>query len=865
MNKSELKISLNSNFGLYGLVDEQKNLIIPYFYEYIVALGDYFVVMRENKVGLLDAVGRILIPCNYLSIETISENDNKINGRIWIFEQNYNRKGQKFGIGISPEIRFSELLLLKQNMKMSLFSFNKGIILEADKIVPIENSMFFFKVYSKDLFKLFDALFGEIKEDEYEDIRLDGKILFFKQKNLWGAKAFPDNSEYLSISIPAKYKELHILHHEEGSLNYLFYSKSHYESEYVKDKYDYYTILDDHGNSVLNNWNPLIILTVPEYIEGGLIRVAASLSPDRPLYGCINLSGDCFIPFRYEELNLREDGNFDAKIGNRWGIIDKMGREIVTIKYSEPIKFSLFWKNKEDKKEYEEYRLWAGSIYLFSAKKDKSNVDVVKEKQTIISKAEKLAIVKAAPDYYKHSDFENDSEEDLYFNEKYGVIDDKGKEILPISFANIGFSKDVDFIFACQNPLDYGGSYREYDSFDIDHYTSFRKLAGSIQVKDPRWAIFTRAGKRLTPFKYNDFLFAPSRDHCDYYSGKPKYVLARSEERERNYDLYNLQGELLISGFTDFYFDIDYIFLYFGGKRKTLINKYGYRVSEFYRTYKGGWIAFNEKGVSLIPDKDLSEFRFQKGLKITFFEYKDENGKKHLTNDSPINLFQIPEDDKYPRFSNGYLLCGIPNHDKNKFFGGTYLLRTKDMTQSQIYDEIIPINSYPDLFFAKKEVEKDYQENTYAGIISLTTEVVPLEYLILTSPIEGCLFGIKEAEDWKYNIFFIDINGVAPKVTIAYIELDDLSVLFDGGLTLVKVNDEHGAKSLALRQSSIITYEHQNNKRIRKEIPINPDVLNSLSIQKLQKGQKDMTGQKWYPAYRRKDFDDDKYFNYVQD
>lgn len=54
-------------------------------------------------------------------------------------------------------------------------------------------------------------------------------------------------------------------------------------------------------------------------------------------FGFLSIHGSITIPFKYDEIEPREDGMFDVRVGDAWGVINLDGLEVIRIKYSEKI------------------------------------------------------------------------------------------------------------------------------------------------------------------------------------------------------------------------------------------------------------------------------------------------------------------------------------------------------------------------------------------------------------------------------------------------------------------------------------------------------------------------------------------------
>ena len=184
-------------------------------------------------------------------------------------------------------------------------------------------------VYRKDAQKL-------IIPCEYDRIVFEGgHVVLLCNDGLWGVKTLvlPTNIFYFfsKADIPCQYLEIKIL----DSLQHLYGVKYEWKNYYGEPNINYKIVGTDGEQS---DGMRCITDTDAQYelFDGERI-----LSSRNGKWGFVSLRGYDSIPFKYDSIAKREDGNFDVQIGERWGVIDLRGKELTAIKYLEKIPASM--------------------------------------------------------------------------------------------------------------------------------------------------------------------------------------------------------------------------------------------------------------------------------------------------------------------------------------------------------------------------------------------------------------------------------------------------------------------------------------------------------------------------------------------
>lgn len=240
------------------------------------------------------------------------------------------KSGEKF-------FSIENAIILSTNNYSELFSVEKGIIPNSryEEIHQLTNISFCVKQ---------NGLYGIYRVDteeliipcEYDRIVFKGGHTVLLCKNdKWGAKDLIRHEHIfynlLKVEIPLEYEELSILNDNQT----LFGAKKHYLSYFEKeDKYNY-VILKRDGTEC-DKYDEL-------KLEGQFTIYNSNriLTKKNEKFGFVSLSGFITIPFIYDEIKNRKDGFFDVRIGEAWGVINLDGREIVSVKYNKPIAFPI--------------------------------------------------------------------------------------------------------------------------------------------------------------------------------------------------------------------------------------------------------------------------------------------------------------------------------------------------------------------------------------------------------------------------------------------------------------------------------------------------------------------------------------------
>lgn len=357
-----------------------------------------------------------------------------------------------------------------------------------------------------------------------------------------------------------------------------------------------------------------------------------------------------------------------------------------------------------------------------------------------------------------------------------GIIDSEGIESIPTIFEHIMLPDEEyndKIIF-----FGHGG----YDDGEPNFFSN---------IEHADWGCLNKKGNVIIEAKYDCFKFS----NGFILAGRDGSMLGEGQhgstyyEKEYGgiYDLYDFEGNLIIGGFTDFdYIESRGIFLFmFGGKWKSYCEQYdewGNAIYYYsYRFEKGNsrWLALDKDLKTIIKANNGSQQQFSEGF-IGTITPKEEGKKVNYWN-MPLECFSIDK----PRFYNNLMLC---SDDDSK-----YVIRCTDGLASNTYDDIAVISD--DVFFFLEI----YDMGQGVGVSKLLNdhEVHLIEPLndgtcILTQPIEGYVFGVYEydRDKCKVSLYNIYDENFTPIVAIESIESETLMDYILRGKLFIELDAE---------------------------------------------------------------------------
>ena len=350
-------LAIESN-GLWGVCNQNKQRVVNFAFDEICSVQDKIVVKKDGKVGVLNKNGEILISPSYQSIECVAINNNVIHSSYlldysilkWgqynsshpfdtikpakslIRKRVYcinNDKGNQIEIENPDEFIWDNFFILSTEYYDELFSIKDGVIAssKSKRIYQITNDVYIIqRNYKWGAFNVSDNKI--ILPCDFDRIQYyGGNVLLLCKDSLWGVKSIGLYSNSLGktidVEIPLQYKEIKILDTEQ-----LYYGVMKC-AEGFENKYSI-VLNDGEKYSELTD----LIDTDSQFKMYNKDRILSSRDGK---WGFVSLLGYDSIPFKYDSIEKRQDGQFDVMIEGKWGVLNLDGREVVAVKYANRI------------------------------------------------------------------------------------------------------------------------------------------------------------------------------------------------------------------------------------------------------------------------------------------------------------------------------------------------------------------------------------------------------------------------------------------------------------------------------------------------------------------------------------------------
>ena len=330
--------------GKYGLIDLLGKELIPVEYDEITVLDgveNSIIIKKDNKMGLVNDTGSIIIECNYKEIKNlgstykegyITVDDNGKYGVISATKrQILDNKYEEI-----KQIALKEYYVVKEDGKTKLIN-SKGESIIEDGFDDIKSATTNGVIFTK------NNLYGEMNtkgeitlEVQYQDLKeANDGIYIAKQNDKYG---IIDNMG--NIQIPYEYQG--ITYNEKAKLFFAEdaqYNTSIIDNQYnvkatgilsdvntdeeyirmrVNDEYKYYNLNGEEISNIQALKNNTIFLSKKD-----------------GKYGYVDKKGNSVTEFIYDDATEQNKYGYAAvKKDGLWGSIDKEGKEIIEPKYN---------------------------------------------------------------------------------------------------------------------------------------------------------------------------------------------------------------------------------------------------------------------------------------------------------------------------------------------------------------------------------------------------------------------------------------------------------------------------------------------------------------------------------------------------
>lgn len=775
LSSNYLKVYKNKKCGV---LDKNGDKVINFIYDGIVFCKTFFVVRREDCIGLVGLKGEVILDAVYKKLECVSIENNPLflgsektlgkkrwdntvykgyckeycfdtaghtnyNGNpcdylcrsVITLNQRYNNRFNEteYIISASDSFDLTKPIILYTEEYCELFTTADGIIQNSrfDEIQQITQVCYVVKKNDKyGVFRIDESTITiPVEHDQIQFF--GGHTVLLRKDNMWGAKSLVLKKHLFyilaKVDIPFENFEIKILDNSQ----FHFGVKRKYINNYNGEEKPYFTIINSNGkgNEALQEL----------YLEDNFERFDDNhyLTKRNGKYGFVSSFGYISIPFIYDEIENRKTGSFNVRIGNAWGVIDLSGKELVRVKYAQPI-----------------------PLYIAAPENSYFDYDFLKND---IAKVVKR---------YKDRIIVSDA-----LSGFLGCLDMKGNEVIPTIYQHLQFDdknheydKELpgDFLF-----FGFGGTT------DSEYCTFFSDVIYGT------WGCLSYDGKIIINPKYSclrvtDNFIIAGRDGC-FIGDSDSY---NSDEYDGVFDLYTFDGELLIGGFREVLYDsVNKVYaFFFGGEWERYcsyedewngIRDYSYR----FKRNNDLWLLLDSELKAIIRNPDNSQHHFSKGF-IGNIEIKNEDSKvKHIYN---MPLFLMSKG-----FKCFGLNCAIVK-DSNSDEAKVAALDFKTGNQTPFHESIEQITD--DLFF--------FSDERKSGIRTISDIVIPADYLFFTKPDNGYFFGAKELGDGFSSLTLFHVSDLSKPIATAIESTKTSSLISDLGYGRLKL-DFFGGRDLS--------------------------------------------------------------------
>ncbi len=424
----------------------------------------YFVVNIDNKYGVMDATGKILIEPNYNNViipnperavficdnagKNIILNDNKEE----LFSK-YDEVSEISINGIASSIPYEKTVLkYKKDEKFGLISYDGKEITKPiyDEITGLKNKETEMLVKKDGKCGVINAKGATLIKEEYDDIVADG---FYTEDNKYGLSGYILNNKTVD-----GYRFGYINYKHEKAL----------EVEY------------NSIERILQNDNNDICLIACKNGKYGIVK-----------------NNEVFINYSYQ--GIKYDSNdklFELQRSGKYGIIDYNGNEIVPIEYKEIAINGMYIKATKSEEEIDFYNATGGKI-----------IDALYE-----------SVIKSENDNYYITIDKNDL---------YGVIDSNNKEIIKNKYSYIEYLFGDYFIAAKENGYLGVVNSKDEEVVDFKYHV-LEKIEGTNVVeakilKESITEIYSKelekiySSKNAYVYKENDHIKAYTSNETRYF------------------------------------------------------------------------------------------------------------------------------------------------------------------------------------------------------------------------------------------------------------------------------------------------------------------------------------------------------------
>lgn len=432
---------------LVGMVDSNLNVVIKPTHDYIKKVNNNYISIKDGKkVCLADFTGKIIIPAQYDAIYSLNDN---------LFRAYHYDKVGVVDINNKPivDIIYDEVKVINDNI-IELKTKNLYGFYNISSNVLVKPTFTYLRYLSGGAFA---ARSSDPNNQKYALLDLNGKQI----------------TEFAYKFIAEIEKDLYLL---SDRRNVIANSKKVLSEEYENVQSFYCKRAKVYSNSKYGYINDKGELAIPAIFQWAddFRNSVAIVKNEGGKYFCINLKGKPITEPIYDKItNYDRNGMIKVYIGDKCGVIDTLGKLIIPIEFDDIngiysdlalVKLTVKRENMPD-------------LVGFGTPKGVA----------IQPKYDKVEVGSFDQKIYK-----------VAIGDKYGFVDENGKEIWPVEFDQI--ERYSDFIRARKGNkwklLDYSG--KQVSKTDFDDVMPYSK--NSILVEnDGKFSFINKNGETISP------------------------------------------------------------------------------------------------------------------------------------------------------------------------------------------------------------------------------------------------------------------------------------------------------------------------------------------------------------------------------
>ncbi len=365
---------------LRGFINEKGQQITPFIYTYVYQSGNYLIVQKDNKYGMLDTLGNYILSLDYDLIRNYDEFTLiQKNKKLALFTENH---------GIITEFIYDDFLdifhpdyiLLKSNQGDFLLNQKGETVYTVDKgeqIIDMKDSLLIVKDKKTDKMFLRNLSNNNLFVSDYNEMQFVNNVLKVAKGRKTGivtynneiiipldfSTIYPFKDNYFIVSkdklnglyqqsnimLPLKYKHIvpllndYLYVENEKNLNGMYDVNLNVvipEEYKIYEYYKSYYLVEQNNQLMIFNLDDKSTLKLNSNFKFsnknhfGVIKRNYFVLQESDKYGAVDYKGEVIIPFEYDYLEpIYASNKFIAKKNNKYGMISSKNETIKELKF----------------------------------------------------------------------------------------------------------------------------------------------------------------------------------------------------------------------------------------------------------------------------------------------------------------------------------------------------------------------------------------------------------------------------------------------------------------------------------------------------------------------------------------------------